>query len=77
MTISSRNVHVVVQHHYETYVRSARAAVPHRFEVHHGRLAVVMRMLMIVTMGIAMVVAVAVRVIVAVVFCQYRQCVSF
>lgn len=36
-----------------------------------------MRMLMIVTMGIAMVVAVAVRVIVAVVFCQYRQCVSF
>lgn len=56
----------------DTYVRPAGAAVSDRLEVYHGRFAVVMPVLMIVTMGIAVAVAVAVamRMIVAVVFCQ-------
>lgn len=52
----------------DTYIRSAGTAVPDRLEVHHGRLAVVMRMLMVMAMGFPMFVAVSVRVIVAVVF---------
>lgn len=58
----------------DTHVRFVRAAVPDRLEVHHGRLAVVMRMLMVVAVGIAMAVAVSsMRVIVAVVFCREGQ----
>lgn len=60
---------VITQYPCDAYVRSARAAVPDRLKVHHGRLAVIMRMLMVVAMGFAMFVAVSVRVIVAVVFC--------
>jgi len=66
----------------DTYVCLARAAVPDRFQVHYGGLAVVVSVLMtvsmIVTMSFAMVVAVAaMRVVVPVVLCRERQCVSF
>lgn len=57
----------------DTYVRPARAAVPDGLEVHHGRLAVVMCMLMVVAVSFPMVVTVAMRVIVAVMLCRERQ----
>lgn len=65
--------HVVIT--CDTYIRPARAAVPDGLEVYHGRLAVVMRMLMVVAVGIAMVVTVTMRVVVAVMLCRERQCV--
>lgn len=61
--------HVKMDHLCYTHIRFARAAVSDRLEVHHGRLAVVMRMLVIVAMGFAMAVAVSMRVVVAMVFC--------
>lgn len=64
--------HVKMNYLCYTHIRSARAAVPDRLKVHHGRLAVVMRVLVIVAVGFAMVVAVSMRVIVAMVFCRGR-----
>lgn len=72
--------HVGLRDTYARYVRFARAAVPDRLEIHHGRLAVIMCVLMtvtvIVTVGFTVFVPVAMRVIVPMVFYQERQCVS-
>lgn len=67
--------HVKMDYICDTHIRSARVAVSDRLKVHYGRLAVVMRMLVIVAMSFAMVVAVSMGVIVAMVFCRGRQCV--
>lgn len=72
--------HVGLRGTYARCIRLARAAVSDRLEIHHGRLAVVMCVLMtvavIVTVGFTVFVPVAMRVIVPMVFYQKRQCVS-